>query len=49
MFDKHKKDNKGILTGKFAPESLLLELLYTQAKLDIFGEQLHVFLNVIDQ
>ena len=29
MFDKHKKDNKGILTGKFAPESLLLELLYT--------------------
>lgn len=49
MFDKHKKDNKGILTGKFSPESLFLELLYTSAKFDIFGKQPHVFLNVLDQ
>lgn len=34
MFGKHKEGNKGIFTGKVSPESLVLGLLYTYAKLD---------------
>lgn len=34
MFDKHKKGNNRIPTGKDAPETLLPGLLYTYAKLD---------------
>lgn len=49
MFDKHKKGNNHIQTGKDAPETLFPGLLYTYAKLGSSWEYVHIFINILGQ